>query len=128
MSEQVEHEGPSEPQPPPKTAKAVAKTFATAAPATEDLAAQIASQVERLPADRVSCRRISESYYRRNWWARGDPSHYDNPKMGGLTVTTHRVRRSAFLRVVKSRDGLAIDVVDAIDGRLTNDDNGDHQR
>lgn len=114
MSEQAHDWESSEPQPSPKTPKMAAKPRSAVAPAaeSEDLAAQIASQVERRPAERVSCRRISGSYYRCNWWARGDRSLLDNPEMEGLTVTTHRVRKSAFLRVVRSRDGLSIDVVD----------------
>jgi len=122
--EQVEDSESSEPQPPPKTGKQAAKPFSTVSPpaGSEDLAAEIARQVERGPADRVSCRRVSGSFYRCNWWARGDMSRLDNPEMGGLTVTTHRVRKSAFLRVVRSRDGLAIDV---IDGQVKDDDHDD---
>ena len=80
--------------------------------AAADLAAKIACQVERESSDRVSCRHVYGNYYRCNWWARESTSRDDNPGMGGLTATTHRVRKSAFLRVVKSDDGLAIQEMD----------------
>jgi hypothetical protein len=124
MSSQIDGGESSESKPPTTTTagNAPAKPGAKSGPAaavTEDLAAEIALQVKRLPADRVSCRRVSGNYYRCNWWSRGDTSQFDNPEMGGLTVTTHVVRKSAFLHVVKSRDGLSID---AIDGRVTDPD------
>ncbi|MGB7157233.1 MAG: hypothetical protein WBD40_04145 [Tepidisphaeraceae bacterium] len=89
--------------PPPANAKSAADVA--------DLSAEIALQVEKEPSDRVSCRRVDENYYRCNWWAPANGKGYDNPWMGGLTVTTHRVRKSQFLRVTKSSDGLIIRVV-----------------
>jgi hypothetical protein len=76
-----------------------------------DLSADIAAHVEREPSDRVACRRIDGNYYRCNWWAPANAKGYDNPYMGGLTVTTHRVRKSAFLQVTGTRNGLTIRVV-----------------
>src|SRR5215213_1460518 len=73
-----------------------------------DFSAEIAASVEREPSDRVSCRLIYGEHYRCNWWSRADTDAYDNPGMMGLTVTTHRVRRSAFLRVTKTAAGLKI--------------------
>jgi len=54
---------------------------------------------------------VSGNHYRCNWWSPGDTDAYDNPQMGGLTVTTHRVRQSQFLRVTRSGAGLSIEVV-----------------
>src|SRR5215213_7534271 len=73
-----------------------------------DFSAEIAASVAREPSDRVSCRLIYGDHYRCNWWSCADTSAYDNPGMMGLTVTTHRVRRSAFLRVTKTAGGLKI--------------------
>lgn len=73
-----------------------------------DLSLEIAAQIEREPTDRVSCRRIYENRYRCNWWAPANTADYDNPGMYGSTVTTHRVRKSAFLRVTRTNNGLSI--------------------
>ncbi len=84
-----------------------------AAPATEaaDLSAEIAGQVEKERSDRVSCRHIYGNCYRCNWWAPSSGKGYDNPGMYGLTVTTHTVRKSAFLHVTRGKNGLSIRVV-----------------
>jgi hypothetical protein len=76
-----------------------------------DLSQRIVAEVDKLPADRVTCRRISGNHYRCNWWAPQSALGYDNPSMEGLTVTTHRVRKSQCLRVTTSFKGLAIEVV-----------------
>src|SRR5215211_1592257 len=73
-----------------------------------DLSAEIALHVQREPSDRVACRRVHGDHYRCNWWSRADAAGYDNPNMNGPTVTTHRIRRSAFLRVTKTPAGLTI--------------------
>jgi hypothetical protein len=73
-----------------------------------DLSAEIAAHVEREPADRVSCRRVHGSHYRCNWWAPATGKEYDNPAMYGLTVTTHRVRKSQFMCVTRTTNGLTI--------------------
>ena len=73
-----------------------------------DLSAEIVLCVEKEPDDRVTCRRIWENKYRCNWWSAADASGYDNRSMGGLLVTTHRVRKSRFLNVTKGAKGLAI--------------------
>ena len=85
--------------------------FATAEPV--DLSGVIATQIDRRPTDRVTVRWIHGCNYRCNWWAPGDTGAYDNPAMAGLTVTTHRVRKSQFLRVTQTLKGLAIEVVSA---------------
>lgn len=83
--------------------------FATAEPAEPvDLSGAIATQIDKRPADRVTVRWIYGCNYRCNWWAPGDTREFDNPAMPGLTVTTHRVRKSRFLRVTQTPQGLAI--------------------
>jgi hypothetical protein len=81
-----------------------------AAPAVrpEDLSAEILKTVERAPGDRVTCRHIVGDHYRCNWWGQQNTDAYDNPAMLGLMVTTHRVRKSAFLKVTRTPEGLSI--------------------
>ena len=67
-----------------------------------DLSTEIAAAVERWPGDSVRCTRVWGSDYRCNWWSAEPTGGYDNPAMGGLLVTTHRVRFSRFLRVTKA--------------------------
>ena len=75
---------------------------------TADLSAEIIKSVEKWPEDRVTCRRIGANTYRCNWWSAADKSSDDNPRMEGLLVTTHRVRKSRFLNVTRSTGGLVI--------------------
>jgi hypothetical protein len=78
----------------------------------DDLSTEIAAYVERQHGDVVKCRRIDGDNYRCNWWAAQSIGGYDNPGMFGLLVTTHRVRKSQFLRATKSPTrGLVIEVV-----------------
>ena len=84
-------------------------TFAEPAPLTLDLSTEIVKVIPRARDERVTCRWISGCNYRCNWWGPNATGGYDNPGMGGLTVTTHRVRRSRWLRVVKTSDGLMIE-------------------
>ena len=77
-------------------------------PADADLSVQIAQTVERGYGQRVTCRRISGSNYRCNWWSPKSASAYDNPRMQGLLVTTHVVVKSRFLTVTRTEKGLAI--------------------
>jgi hypothetical protein len=77
-------------------------------PAETDLSVEIAQSIERAYGQRVTCRRISGSNYRCNWWSPKSPSAYDNPKMQGLLVTTHVVVKSRFLTVTRTEQGLAI--------------------
>ena len=74
-----------------------------------DLSAEIISTIARNTDERVTCKRISGSHYRCNWWAPETLAGYDNPGMQGLLVTTHRVRRSRFLNVTKTAQGLVIE-------------------
>ena len=78
----------------------------------DDLSNEIAAHVERQQGDTVKVRRIDGDSYRCNWWAAQATGKYDNPGMFGLLVTTHRVRKSEFLRVTKSPTrGLVVEVV-----------------
>lgn len=83
------------------------------AAAPEDLSAAIAAAVEKLPGDSVRCTHVSGNRYRCNWWSAQTLKGYDNPGMVGLLVTTHRVRKSLFLRVSRTPAGIAIDVDEA---------------
>jgi hypothetical protein len=74
----------------------------------EDLSDEIIRSVEKNPGDLVRCTRVSVDGYRCNWWAPQATAGYDNPRMTGLLVTTHRVRRSRFLRVTKDQGHLVI--------------------
>jgi hypothetical protein len=82
--------------------------FAAPTDAPVDLSAAVAARLEKRPSDRVTVRWIHGRNYRANWWAPGDTRDYDNPKMSGLTVTTHHVRKSQFLRVTQTSAGLTI--------------------
>ena len=83
-------------------------TFADAEPRVSDLSEEIVRALKRSAGERVTCRRIIGDKYRCNWWAAMDTSGYDNPHMGGQTVTTHRVARSELLQVTKTNAGLVI--------------------
>lgn len=96
---------------------AIAESAGPAKPAqSTDLSSEIIQTIEKRPADRVTCRWISGNNYRCNWWAPSAALGYDNPGMAGLMVTTHRVRKSHFLTVTKTAQGLTF--VDA-QGRKT---------
>jgi hypothetical protein len=73
---------------------------------SDDLSAEIARSIDRLPGDRVTCRRVGADCYRCNWWSAADGSNYDNPGMSGMVVTTHTVRQSRFLRATRTAEGL----------------------
>ena len=78
----------------------------------DDLSKEIVALVEKQNGDVVKCRRIDGDNYRCYWWAAHSTDGYDNPGMFGLLVTTHRVRKSQFLRVTRSPTrGLVIKVV-----------------
>jgi hypothetical protein len=91
---------------------------------SEDLSARVALAVERQPGDTVRCTRVGEDRYRCNWWSALATGTYDNPGMSGLLVTTHRVRKSLFLRAALTRAGLAVrlDAACATNRHLSADD------
>ena len=77
-------------------------------PADADLSAEIEQSIERQFGERVTCRRISGSNYRCNWWSPRSSSKYDNPRMERPFVTTHVVVGSRFLTVRRTEQGLLI--------------------
>src|SRR5438093_1562481 len=101
------------------------ETIVTPSPAVsdskEDLSREIAKRVEKESQDQVTCRRISENYYRCNWWAPRIAAEYDNPHMLGAMVATHCLRKSRFLHVIKSGDGLQITVITPENSRLADE-------
>lgn len=89
----------------------------------EDLSARVAAAVKREPGDTVRCTRVGEDRYRCNWWAAQATSAYDNPGMYGLLVTTHRVRKSLFLRATQTSAGLTLRIDESCSTKgLTADD------
>ena len=80
------------------------------AAASEDLSARVAATVEKRPGDTVRCTRVGDDRYRCNWWSAFPTGGYDNPGMYGLMVTTHRVRKSLFLRATQTSAGLSLHI------------------
>ena len=76
-----------------------------------DLSDEIVRNVARLPHEQVTCRRVGPNHYRCNWWAPQSKAGYDNPAMAGMLVTTNRVCRSRFMRVIKSGDQLSMTII-----------------
>jgi hypothetical protein len=73
-----------------------------------DLSADIAATVERQPGDLVRCTWIGGSSYRVNWWSARETEGYDNPAVYGQTYGTHVIRKSRFVRVTSTPQGLSI--------------------
>jgi hypothetical protein len=84
------------------------KTPRASVAAAQDFSEEIVRFVKKRPADRVTCKHVSGDNYRCNWWSPASDAHYDNPLMSGLTVTTHVVRQSRFLTVIKTDAGLIV--------------------
>ncbi len=85
--------------------------FSTPVPSSTplDLSKEIALSVERLPGDIVRCVHIVQNTYRCNWWSRTSSKDDDNPGMkGGQIGTSHRVRKSRLLHVIRAADKLVI--------------------
>ena len=75
---------------------------------SEDLSQEIQRTLNTEPGEFVRCTKVGANNYRCNWWGVEDTGAYDNPMMGGLLVTTHRVLRSQFLSVTKNGEQLVI--------------------
>jgi hypothetical protein len=75
---------------------------------SEDLSQEIQRTVTKSPGEFVRCTKVGANNYRCNWWGAEHTGSYDNPMMGGLLVTTHRVLKSQFLSVTKSGEQLVI--------------------
>lgn len=87
------------------------RSGAAGAAATDNLAAEVAAAVERLPGDLVKCTRIGGNTYRCNWWAAlAIRAAADRGGAGGLEITTMRVRQSRLLQARRTAaGGLAIE-------------------
>jgi hypothetical protein len=83
-------------------------TFAQSETPVADLTSEILQALPRARGERVTCRRITGNHYRCNWWCPQSTDEYDNPGMTGMTVTTHRVRRSEMLHVTQTAKGLVM--------------------
>ena len=108
------------PTPPAEAKPSAGAAVPRAVPAAdEDLSAEIIRTVAREPGEQVTCRRVSKNHYRCNWWRPQTLGAYDNPLMGGLLVTTNRICKSHFLRVIPAIPNVPAtgDVVKA--GRLS---------
>jgi hypothetical protein len=110
-------------EPAPAAEPAFGQTGRVAA-ASQDLSARVAAAVERMPGDSVRCTRVGDDRYRCNWWSAQATGNYDNPSMHGLMVTTHRVRKSLFLRVTQTSAGMSVrlDPTCATNKQLSADD------
>jgi hypothetical protein len=74
----------------------------------EDLSDEISHSVDKQPGDDVRCTLVGNGNYRCNWWAARPTGAFDNPGMGGLLVTTHRVRQSRMLHAARDGQRLVI--------------------
>src|SRR4051812_9988754 len=85
----------------------VVKEPSQASTSNMDLSAQINAALDRRAGETVKCVRVFGDNYRCNWWARADPVASSS---GGLPLdgTMLRVRRSSFLTVTSTPDGLQI--------------------
>lgn len=92
-----------------KTPSVQGPTFAAAEPRVEDVSDKLIQALPRQKGETIKCRRISGDHYRCNWWGRREPGGYDNPGLGGLLVTTHRVVRSQVVRARMTPAGLVIE-------------------
>lgn len=83
-----------------------------------DLSAEISATVETQVGEIARCVRIFGDSYRCNWWGHEEASDSGKPIPSGFEITELRVRRSRFLKVRKTREGLQIqDVTFAIPDR-----------
>jgi hypothetical protein len=83
--------------------------FASPENAAHDLSTELVRVLPRAEGELVRCRHILGDHYRCNWWGLHSTTGYDNPEMGGLVVTTHRVVRSQMVRARRTDKGLEID-------------------
>ncbi|MGD0770141.1 MAG: hypothetical protein ABSB42_18315 [Tepidisphaeraceae bacterium] len=90
------------------TAKTKAPAATPAAPAEIDLSAEIVATLEAPIGETVRCVRVYGDNYRCNWWGQEAPRAIGKPIVSGFEATELRVRRSRFLKVKKTSDGLQI--------------------
>ena len=74
---------------------------------SDDLARELEKTLAREPMDRIKCVHVGGDSYRCNWWA---PYEGDNTAKGCYfgTLTSHHVRKSAFVSAVRGAEGLVI--------------------
>jgi hypothetical protein len=87
--------------------KAPAK-MAPDAPVDVDLSAEINAAMETERGEIVRCVRVYGDNYRCNWWKRRETPATGKPMAAGFDVSELRVRRSSFLKVNKTAEGLRI--------------------
>ena len=90
------------------TAKTKSTGATTASPAEIDLSAEIVATLEAPVGQTVRCVRVYGDNYRCNWWGQEAPGAIGKPNLSGFEATELRVRRSRFLKVKKTSDGLQI--------------------
>ncbi|HVT89563.1 MAG TPA: hypothetical protein VHD56_11970 [Tepidisphaeraceae bacterium] len=76
--------------------------------ADPDLSSQINAFVEKEQGEIVKCVRVFGDLYRCNWWGHEHTDKINRP-LAGFDVTLLRVRKSSFLRVKKTDEGLRIE-------------------
>jgi hypothetical protein len=84
-----------------------------------DLSNEIIRAVGHRPGEQVTCKRITQSYYRCNWWLPISKADYDNPQMRGSLVSTNRICRSQFLRAEMVKERLDIFVFHPTAGKTS---------
>ena len=77
---------------------------AHAKPVSEDLSKAIEQTVERQPDEKVRSVRLFDNFYRCNWWVQDKTPH-------PVWLTTGKIRKSSFLRVIRAGDGLLIEKI-----------------
>jgi hypothetical protein len=73
-----------------------------------DLSAEINAAMATEQGETVRCVRVYGDNYRCNWWKRRENPATGKPMATGFDVSELRVRRSSFLRVRKTAEGLRI--------------------
>ena|ERR1051325_4206562 len=74
----------------------------------DDCSAEIERLMAKEPRDRVRCVRVFGDFYRCNWWAPLVQPVDSEPVVDWAAATTHRVRKSAFVRATVRAGELVI--------------------
>ena len=90
------------------TTKTKAPGATPPASAEIDLSAEIIATLEAPMGQTLRCVRVYGDNYRCNWWGQEAPRDIGKPVLSGFEATELRVRRSRFLKVRKTSDGLQI--------------------
>jgi hypothetical protein len=73
-----------------------------------DLSAEIIANVETHAGETVRCVRVYGDHYRCNWWGNEELVTKGKASASAFEAAEQRVRRSRFLKVRKTPDGLQI--------------------